>query len=125
MSFFLYISRCGITDSNSSMISTFLLVIILSTLVAIVFCYVHVLKTIHDVKEDNSSIANSEVIAENAEQHNNFERKILNKVLTYILVFIFQYIPFLLSDIFQLLKVSKPFFFKKKFFLKTLIFFFF
>src|SRR6266536_523834 len=98
---FFHISRCGIEDDNNSLISTSLLIIILFTLSTIVFCYMHVLKTIHDAKEDNPSIANSEVIA-NTEHRNKIERIILKKVLAYILVFIFQYIPLVLSDIFEL-----------------------
>jgi hypothetical protein len=79
-----------------------LLITILLTLLTIVFCYTHVLKTFHDVKDDNSStIVNSEVDIE----HNNIERRILAKVLTYILVFIFQYIPLMLTDIFKLVNV--------------------
>ncbi|CAB4446242.1 unnamed protein product [Rhizophagus irregularis] len=94
---------CGIKDGSNSLISTLLLITILLTLLTIVFCYVHVLKTFHDVKDDNSSsIAHSEV---NMEQRNIIERRILAKVLTYILVFIFQYIPLMLNDIFELVKV--------------------
>ncbi|GBC06773.1 hypothetical protein RclHR1_07030003 [Rhizophagus clarus] len=95
---------CGIKDGNSSLVSTLLLITILLTLLTIVFCYMHVLKTIHDVKDDNSSsILTSEI---DIEQHNNIERKILAKVLTYILVFIFQYIPLMLTDIFKLIKIQ-------------------
>ncbi|GBB92300.1 hypothetical protein RclHR1_00020003 [Rhizophagus clarus] len=93
---------CGIEDNNNSLISTFLLIIILITLFAIVFCYTHILKLIHDAKDD-SSIENSEM---NEERRNNIEKKILKKVSAYIFVFILQYIPLMLSDIFKLLKVE-------------------
>ncbi|PKK68160.1 hypothetical protein RhiirC2_750715, partial [Rhizophagus irregularis] len=97
---------CGIKDGNNSLISTLLLITILLTLLTIIFCYVHVLKTFHDVKDDNSSsIAHSEVNVEQRNSRNIIERKILAKVLTYILVFIFQYIPLMLNDIFELVKV--------------------
>lgn len=66
----------------------------------------HVLKLIHNVRED-SPIENSEA---DIQRHNNIEKKILKKVMAYILVFIFQYIPLLLSDIFKLLKVILFFF---------------
>jgi hypothetical protein len=71
----------------------------------------HVLKLIHDARDD-SSIENSEI---NIRRHTNIEKKILKKVLAYILVFIFQYIPLMLSDIFKLIKVIYFFFLKKKF----------
>ncbi|PKY49963.1 hypothetical protein RhiirA4_466172 [Rhizophagus irregularis] len=93
---------CGINEYDNSLISTFLLVTILLTLLTIVFCYMHVLKLIHNVRED-SPIENSEA---DIQRHNNIEKKILKKVMAYILVFIFQYIPLLLSDIFKLLKIN-------------------
>ncbi|CAG8621039.1 12931_t:CDS:2 [Rhizophagus irregularis] len=93
---------CGINEYDNSLISTFLLVTILLTLITIVFCYMHVLKLIHNVRED-SPIENSEA---DIQRHNNIEKKILKKVMAYILVFIFQYIPLLLSDIFKLLKIN-------------------
>jgi len=82
----------------------FALVII--TLSTIVFCYGSVLKAIRDVKEDNSTITSES-------QLTNIEKKTFKKVLTYILIFILQYVPILVYNIFRFLKVKKYFFLKK------------
>ena len=94
--------RCGIKYHNSTMISAIMFTIIIFTLSTIVFCYTHILKTIRDVKEDNSSV-NSQI---NSIQRTNIERKTLKKVLTYILIFLFQYIPLMISYICEFLKVN-------------------
>ncbi|RIA94215.1 hypothetical protein C1645_760663 [Glomus cerebriforme] len=79
-------------------------VIIIITLITIIFCYIQVLQTIRVLKDDNSSVTNS---------YNNYsaqcieiEKKTFKKVLTYILVFIFQYIPILIYSILKFLKIS-------------------
>src|SRR5436190_8562463 len=79
-----------------------MLTVIILTLLTIITCYAHILKTIHDVKEDNSSVK-SQI---DSMQHTNIERKTLNKVLTYTLVFLIQYIPLMISDICEFLKVN-------------------
>jgi hypothetical protein len=76
-------------------------VLIVVTLATIVFCYVHVLKTIRDVK---GHIPNSQI---GTVQNSNVERRTLRKVLTYILVFIIQYIPILVYNTFMFLRVRE------------------
>ncbi|GBC00580.1 hypothetical protein RclHR1_00390034 [Rhizophagus clarus] len=93
---------CGIKAGHDVIGSLFFIVVIL-TLSTIIFCYIHILKTIHNIKEDNSSIASSN---NNLMRLNDIERKTLKKVLTYILVFILQYVPVLIYDIFWFLKIQ-------------------
>ena len=102
--FFISFIRCGNKiDYSSLAIIAFSLIVV--TLATIIYCYAHVLKTIRDVNEDNSSFTNSSL------QLNNIEKKILKKILTYILVFILQYIPILIYNIFGFLGVKKNFIF--------------
>jgi hypothetical protein len=77
----------------------FVLILIFTTLSTIVFCYAHVMKVIRNVKEDNGSITNS------LNKLTDIERRTFKKVLTYILVFILQYIPIVIYDICIFLKV--------------------
>ena len=77
-----------------------MLIITLSTLV---FCYTSVLREIRRVMKDNLSITNSH---NNFVQLSNIERKTFLKVLTYILVFIIQYIPVFIYDFFAFLRVK-------------------
>ena len=84
------------------MISAIMFIIIILTLLTIIICYTLILKTIHNIKEDNSSI-NSQI---DSIQRTNIERKTLKKVLAYILIFLFQYIPLMISYICEFLKVN-------------------
>ena len=66
----------------------------------IVFCYVHVLKTIRGIKEDDSTISQFGSL-----ERLNIEKRTTKKVLTYILVFILQYIPILVFNVAGALQV--------------------
>ncbi|GBC00579.1 hypothetical protein RclHR1_00390033 [Rhizophagus clarus] len=97
----LYLS-CGTKVGQNAMAALFFIIVIL-TLLTIIFCYIHILRTIHNIKEDNSSTASSH---SNLIHLNNIERKTLKKVLTYILVFILQYVPILIYNVFKFLKIQ-------------------
>ena len=70
------------------------------TLLTIIFCYVHVLRAIRDAK-DGLSAANS-----NNSYRVDIERRSLKKVLTYIFVFILQYIPIVISNVLRFAMVN-------------------
>ena len=91
-----------------SRILILMFIFITLTLLTIVFCYTHVILTIRNIKED-LSMANSQ--RNPARRRTDIERKTLRKVLTYILVFLIQYIPLMISDIFDFLKVQYTMFF--------------
>ncbi|GET02207.1 hypothetical protein GLOIN_2v1783715 [Rhizophagus clarus] len=93
---------CGTKVGQNAMAALFFIIVIL-TLLTIIFCYIHILRTIHNIKEDNSSTASSH---SNLIHLNNIERKTLKKVLTYILVFILQYVPILIYNVFKFLKIQ-------------------
>jgi predicted PurR-regulated permease PerM len=101
--------RCG-TKIGQNSVAMIVLTIIFFTLITIIFCYAHVMKTIRNVKEINKSITNSR---NNLLQLTNVERKTFKKVLTYILVFILQYVPIMIYDVTMFLRVRK----KKLYFL--------
>src|SRR5437764_6627573 len=84
--------RCGVKYHDSSKLSAIIFTIITLTLLTIITCYTHILRTIHNIKEDLSA-ANSNSHRNSVHYTSDIERKTLNKVLTYILVFLFQYIP--------------------------------
>jgi hypothetical protein len=66
----------------------------------------YILKTIHNNKEENSSVTSSH---NNLLHFNKIEKRTLKKVLTYILIFILQYVPILIYNIFKFLKVKNYF----------------
>src|ERR1044072_5498019 len=70
------------------------------TLLTIIFCYVHVLRAIRDAN-DGLSAANS-----NDSYRVDVERRCLKKVLTYIFVFILQYIPIVISNVLRFAMVN-------------------
>ena len=98
---FLFI-RCG-TKIGHDVDAKVVLSIIVITLLTIVFCYVRVLRTIRIVKEENSSIVN---LYNESMLLTNIEKRTFKKVLTYILVFIMQYIPIMIYNICAFLKVN-------------------
>ncbi|PKY45747.1 hypothetical protein RhiirA4_460405 [Rhizophagus irregularis] len=94
--------NCGAKPEASAIMKIFFILIVL-TLATILFCYIHILTTIRRVKEENSSVSSSN----NSWMYlNNIEKKTLKKVLTYILVFILQYVPVLIYNMFRLLKIQ-------------------
>ncbi|GBC00582.1 hypothetical protein RclHR1_00390036 [Rhizophagus clarus] len=92
---------CG-TKIGYDLVAFVVLIIIIITLSTIIFCYAHVMKTIRNVKEINGSIINSR---NNLIQLTNVERKTFKKVLTYILVFIIQYVPIMIYNVCGFLKI--------------------
>ncbi|CAB4397172.1 unnamed protein product [Rhizophagus irregularis] len=88
---------CG-TKIGSDLVGIVVFVLIVVTLLTIIFCYVHVLKTIRDIQ---GHIPNSSI---EAVRNSNVERRTFKKVLTYILVFILQYIPILIYNISMILR---------------------
>ncbi|RGB37080.1 hypothetical protein C1646_757322 [Rhizophagus diaphanus] len=89
---------CG-TKVGYNNVAMLVIVLIFTTLTTIMFCYAHVMKVIRNVKDDNSSITDS------FNKLTDIERRTFKKVLTYILVFILQYIPIIIYDICIFLKV--------------------
>ena len=67
----------------------------------IIICYLHVLKTIRNVKEELSEDSQIYSI-----YHTDIERKCLKKVLSYIFVFILQYIPIVISNVLRFAMVN-------------------
>ena len=65
-------------------------------------CYTHILLTIHNIKED-LSVANTH--RNSVVRRTDIEKKTLKKILAYILVFLVQYIPLMISDVCDFLKV--------------------
>ncbi|CAB4473406.1 unnamed protein product [Rhizophagus irregularis] len=91
------------TKPEASAVMTIFFILIVLILATIVFCYVHILITIHRVKEENSSVSSSN----NSWMYlNNIEKKTLKKVLTYILIFILQYVPVLIYNMCRILKIQ-------------------
>jgi hypothetical protein len=86
--------------------ATLFFALVILTFSTIVFCYIHILKTIHNIKEENSSVTSSH---NNLTHLNKIEKRTLKKVLTYILIFILQYVPILIYNIFKFLKVKNYF----------------
>ncbi|CAB4473407.1 unnamed protein product [Rhizophagus irregularis] len=94
--------NCGVKPEASAIMKIFFILIVL-TLATILFCYIHILTKIRRVKEENSSVSSSN----NSWMYlNNIEKKTLKKVLTYILVFILQYVPVLIYNMCRLLKIQ-------------------
>ncbi|GBC00581.1 hypothetical protein RclHR1_00390035 [Rhizophagus clarus] len=89
---------CG-TKIGYDLIGLVVFILIVVTLSTIVFCYLHVLKTIRDIK---GHIPSSQV---GAVRNSNVESRTFKKVLTYILVFIIQYIPILVYNILMILNI--------------------
>lgn len=62
------------------------------------------MRAIRKIKEVNESITNSH---NNLIQINSVERKTFKKILTYILVFILQYVPIMIYNVCGFLKVKR------------------
>ncbi|PKK62264.1 hypothetical protein RhiirC2_815130 [Rhizophagus irregularis] len=94
--------NCGVKPEASAIMKIFFILIVL-TLATILFCYIHILTKIRRVKEENSSVSSSN----NSWMYlNNIEKKTLKKVLTYILIFILQYVPVLIYNMCRILKIQ-------------------
>ncbi|RGB28584.1 hypothetical protein C1646_767627 [Rhizophagus diaphanus] len=94
--------NCATKPEASALMKIFFILIVL-IFTTIVFCYVHILTTIRRVKEENSSVSSSD---NSWTYFNNIEKKTLKKVLTYILIFILQYVPVLIYNMFRILKIQ-------------------
>ncbi|PKY20514.1 hypothetical protein RhiirB3_524350 [Rhizophagus irregularis] len=92
---------CG-TKIGYQIVGFIVLAIILVTLTTIIICYASVMRAIRKIKEVNESITNSH---NNLIQINSVERKTFKKILTYILVFILQYVPIMIYNVCGFLKV--------------------
>ncbi|GBC06467.1 hypothetical protein RclHR1_06860004 [Rhizophagus clarus] len=92
---------CG-TKIGYNTIAIVVLSLIFITLLTIVFCYAQIIITIRNIKEDNGSIPN---LQNNLAQLTSIEKRTFKKVLTYILVFILQYIPIMIYNVCMFLKI--------------------
>src|SRR5947207_15980859 len=93
--FFVYTVRCAAkSGQNSSAIILFSTITI--ALVIILFCYISILRRIHNF-----------MMTSVLEQHAEIERKATKKILSYMAMFMLQWIPMSISQGARIVKVKK------------------
>ena len=81
-------------------------------LAIVLFCYISILKKIRHQVSTLSSISQSNRKNQNekaSDQYTEIERKATKKILSYIVVFMFQWVPMLISQIARFVKVRYSF----------------